>query len=63
MTKPYGGKRVLHGVSLAAPDGAVTGFVGPNGAGKSTPLRIEANLSDQDRGSAPTDGGIERRRR
>ena len=31
-----GGQRVLHGISLSIPPGAVTTLLGPNGAGKST---------------------------
>jgi iron complex transport system ATP-binding protein len=36
---------LLHGVSLTAPAGRLTGVLGPNGAGKSTLLRIVAGLT------------------
>ena len=39
-----GGRRVVDGVSLAAPEGSVLGLVGPNGSGKSTLLRAVAGL-------------------
>ena len=43
-------------VSLAAPDGAITGLLGPNGAGKSTTLRMLATLIRPDGGRATVDG-------
>ncbi|MFC7622436.1 ABC transporter ATP-binding protein [Microlunatus sp. GCM10028923] len=36
---------LLHGVSLTAPAGRLTGVLGPNGAGKSTLLRLIAGLT------------------
>ncbi len=36
---------LLHGISLTAPAGRLTGVLGPNGAGKSTLLRIVAGLT------------------
>ncbi|HLT62342.1 MAG TPA: ABC transporter ATP-binding protein, partial [Microlunatus sp.] len=39
------GVQLLHGVSLTAPAGRLTGLLGPNGAGKSTLLRIVAGLT------------------
>src|SRR3954469_20111826 len=36
----YGKVEVLHGVSLAVPEGAVVALLGPNGAGKTTTLKV-----------------------
>ena len=40
----YGGKNVLHGVSLTVPRGAITTLLGANGAGKSTLLKAIVGL-------------------
>lgn len=56
VEKAFGPKAVLRGLSFAARDGAVTGFVGPNGAGKSTAFKILLGLLDPDRGGARVDG-------
>lgn len=50
LGKRYGRKRVLAGLDLVVPRGAVTAVLGPNGAGKSTLLAILA-------GMLPRDGG------
>ncbi len=39
-----GNSEVLHGISLAIPQGRWTSIVGPNGAGKSTLLKVLAHL-------------------
>jgi sodium transport system ATP-binding protein len=43
-------------VSLAAPDGRITGLLGPNGAGKTTTLRMLAGLIVPDAGRLAIDG-------
>ena len=50
LVKRYGSREVLHGVSLEARPGRVTGFVGPNGAGKSSTLRCLLGLDRADGG-------------
>lgn len=40
LTKDYGTRRALHGLTFEAQQGEVVGFLGPNGAGKTTTMRI-----------------------
>ena len=44
LTKRYGGKVAVDGLSFVVEPGIVTGFLGPNGAGKSTTMRMIAGL-------------------
>ncbi|MFD0431215.1 ABC transporter ATP-binding protein [Streptomyces zhihengii] len=44
LTKRYGAKTAVNGLSLTVRPGRVTGFLGPNGAGKSTTLRLILGL-------------------
>ncbi|MFI7639747.1 ATP-binding cassette domain-containing protein [Nonomuraea sp. NPDC049400] len=50
LTKTYGAKRALDGLSLTLGTG-VTGLLGPNGAGKTTLLRCLATTLAPDRGT------------
>ena len=52
LTKRYGAKVAVDGVSFALRPGQVTGFLGPNGAGKSTTMRMLMGLD------RPTSGSI-----
>jgi ABC-2 type transport system ATP-binding protein len=52
LTKRYGDKTAVAGLSFAVRPGAVTGFLGPNGAGKSTTMRMILGLD------APTAGHV-----
>ncbi|MFI6143881.1 ribosomal protection-like ABC-F family protein [Streptomyces sp. NPDC051109] len=60
VTKSYGGRLVLDGISCSVPAGGRLGVVGENGSGKSTLLRLLAGLERPDRGEvfAQADGGI-----
>ncbi|GAA1408629.1 MULTISPECIES: ABC-F family ATP-binding cassette domain-containing protein [Oerskovia] len=51
LTKSYGDRTVLAGVSLAVDPGHRTGLVGENGVGKSTLLRLLAGVEDPDSGT------------
>ncbi|WP_017197259.1 ATP-binding cassette domain-containing protein [Arthrobacter sp. M2012083] len=52
LTKVYGEKTAVGGVSFTVQAGRVTGFLGPNGAGKSTTMRMIMGLD------APTSGSV-----
>ena len=49
--------RVIHGISLAVPDGAIVALLGGNGAGKSTTLKAISGLLHVEEGKV-TDGSI-----
>ncbi len=44
LTKDYGSKRAVDGLSFTVRPGLVTGFLGPNGSGKSTTMRLILGL-------------------
>lgn len=52
----YGACEVLHGISLAFPEGCVTALAGPNGCGKSTLLRAVLGLARRTGGQVLFDG-------
>ncbi|MEW9528367.1 ABC transporter ATP-binding protein [Microbispora sp. NPDC049125] len=56
LTKRYGERVVVDGLSCAVRPGVVTGFLGPNGAGKSTTMRMIAGLALPTRGTATVGG-------
>ena len=56
VTKSYGTRRVLDGVSFDVAPGRMTGFVGGNGAGKTTTMRIILGVLDADSGSVTLGG-------
>ncbi len=47
----FGGFRVLDGVSLSVPEGAIIGLIGPNGAGKSTYFAVASGFEPPQSGS------------
>jgi ABC-2 type transport system ATP-binding protein len=56
LTKRYGDKVAVDGVSATIPPGVVTGFLGPNGAGKSTTMRMILGLDRPTCGVALVNG-------
>jgi len=56
LTKFYGAKQVLKGLSLDIYPGQVIGYIGPNGAGKSTTVKILTGLIPDFEGEVIVDG-------
>ena len=52
LTRQYGDRTAVNGISFAVRKGEIIGFLGPNGAGKSTTLRMLTGYL------RPTDGAI-----
>ncbi len=50
LTKGFGGRNVVEGVSICVPVGSIFGFLGPNGSGKTTTIRMILGLVFPDRG-------------
>jgi sodium transport system ATP-binding protein len=56
LVKAFKTVKAVDGVSLACPDGQITGLLGPNGAGKTTTLRLLSTVMQPDSGTALIDG-------
>ena len=56
LTKSFGDKLVLNGVTLCAESGKALGLLGRNGAGKTTTIRIIMRVFASDSGSVLLDG-------
>ena len=54
--KAYGGRRVVHSVSLNIHQGEVVGLLGPNGAGKTTTFYMIVGLTPLDEGRVLLNG-------
>ncbi|MBX9815049.1 MAG: hypothetical protein A4S12_09325 [Proteobacteria bacterium SG_bin5] len=50
LSKGFGGRLAVEGVSLRVPMGSIYGFLGPNGAGKTTTMRLLLGLLRADAG-------------
>lgn len=66
VSRAYGARVALDGLSFAVAEGQVFGFVGPNGAGKTTAMRIVLGVLRPDAGvvrwrGAPVDAATRRR--
>ncbi|MBA2699553.1 MAG: ATP-binding cassette domain-containing protein, partial [Nocardioidaceae bacterium] len=48
LSKTFGSKAAVRGLSFDVTPGSVTGFLGPNGAGKSTTMRLMLGLDNGD---------------
>ena len=56
LTKTYGARTAVDGISFTVEPGRVTGFLGPNGAGKSTTMRMVLGLDRPTSGSVTVNG-------
>jgi lipopolysaccharide export system ATP-binding protein len=56
LTKSFGGRTVVRGVSLDIQSGEVVGLLGPNGAGKTTTFSMVVGLTAPDSGRVLLDG-------
>src|SRR6187455_816538 len=56
LTKAYGGRTVVRGVSLNLKSGEVVGLLGANGAGKTTTFYMTVGLTAPDSGRVELDG-------
>jgi ABC-2 type transport system ATP-binding protein len=56
LTKDYGDKRAVDGLSFTVEPGIVTGFLGPNGSGKSTTMRLILGLDRPTAGDVTVNG-------
>ncbi len=58
LTKSFGAKSVLRGVTLEVPAGQNTVIIGPSGIGKSVTLKLIVGLIEPDSGSVEVDGEV-----
>jgi ABC-2 type transport system ATP-binding protein len=56
LTKDYGDKRAVDGLTFTVQPGVVTGFLGPNGSGKSTTMRLILGLDAATAGDVTVNG-------
>jgi len=50
LTKSFGSRAAVRGLSITVPSGVIYGFLGPNGSGKTTTLRMLCGLLTPDSG-------------
>src|SRR5450830_1164473 len=56
LSKSYGGRKAVDGISFQVQAGQTVGLIGPNGAGKSTTVAMICGLLAADGGSVQLDG-------
>lgn len=56
LTKDYGSRRAIEGLTFDAQEGEILGFLGPNGAGKTTTMRILTGYMPPSMGKATVAG-------
>lgn len=56
LSRQYGAKKALDGLSFTAENGSVLGFIGPNGAGKSTAMRMICGIMPPGSGRVEVSG-------
>lgn len=56
LTRHYGARTAVDGVTFSVPRGEIVGFLGPNGAGKTTTLRMLSGFIPPSRGTARVGG-------
>lgn len=56
VTKTFGAKKVLNGLSFSVPEHSVSGFIGQNGAGKTTTMKLISGLMECDQGEIFVNG-------
>ena len=54
LSKGYGDRMLIDGLSFQLPPGGIVGIIGPNGAGKTTLFRLIAGLEPPDSGTVRT---------
>ena len=50
LSKSFGGREVVHDLSMQVKRGTIYGFLGPNGSGKTTTIRMLCGLLTPDKG-------------
>lgn len=58
ITKSFGSRKVLNGITLSVDNGTITGIVGENGSGKTTLLKILTGILKPNSGSLVLNGTI-----
>jgi len=56
ISKTYGDKRAVDGLSFTVNDGEIVGFIGPNGAGKTTTIKMLTGIIEPEGGTIEING-------